>query len=640
MQYIAASSKDTAGPSILSSGQSATEQTGSGSEFARVMENSEIKNQDMARSKEESTAGVPADVSQRASNDDGQNATSEEQENHDDVGQEQHSQADKHSSSGDASSDENDDDSGYNEDMHEEWVSIIERLNGQSQAGVGEEVTVPENAGDPTLGPVVDVKAADSETKEQSETADITETDSVAMQGTQPFTGTLNHWKQQLRDKILNSGETFTAQQHKQLETELHAMSDEQVLALLNSDQKLKQMVSDILGQSSPTANDTALLFALAGAHNNGEEAGAAGDAETPEQSAEAETDPLLNALAGASDAAQSIELEPEAESDASSGKPANAEPTIVSTGKNDESGKAQKVSSTESDAQKIIEQLEGLAGNDEQKLVAVENLTRRLESGDMAQSPAVKSFVDSLKSAVAELKEQRKAGHEPAININNLVSDAMAQLPENTDVKGLESQLNSSMQQMVQVTQNYLSLEPASKDNLLNSFQSSLSNKESSVAQLEASKNQQQNQFNQQLDKAINMQKPEAAQDLANKVQVMLNQKNMVADIRLDPPDLGQMQIKIAMQGDSASVSMVVQSQAAREALEHNQPRLKELLEQQGIELGQSSVEQESQGNQSDGDGSNFASGKGQEAAEDIALEEEKTVVSVDEPGGIDYFA
>ena len=120
-----------------------------------------------------------------------------------------------------------------------------------------------------------------------------------------------------------------------------------------------------------------------------------------------------------------------------------------------------------------------------------------------------------------------------------------------------------------------------------------------------------------------------------------MMNQKNMVADIRLDPPDLGQMQIKITMQGDSASVSMVVQSQAAREALEHSEPRLKELLEQQGIELGQSSVQQESRGNKGEGDGSNFASGKGAEAADELGADaENEQVVTVAEPEGIDYFA
>ena len=148
------------------------------------------------------------------------------------------------------------------------------------------------------------------------------------------------------------------------------------------------------------------------------------------------------------------------------------------------------------------------------------------------------------------------------------------------------------------------------------------------------------QTQNNQILDKPINITKPEAATELANKVQVMVNQNRMIAEIRLDPPDLGQMQIKIAMQGDTATVNIVVQSQQARETLEHATPRLKELLEEQGIELGQSSVQQEGQDQQfangSDGEGSSGGS-------ESVQIEEETEVVSnvtINEPEGIDYFA
>ena len=76
-----------------------------------------------------------------------------------------------------------------------------------------------------------------------------------------------------------------------------------------------------------------------------------------------------------------------------------------------------------------------------------------------------------------------------------------------------------------------------------------------------------------------------------------MVNSRNISAEIRLDPPDLGGMNIKVNLSGDSASVSFVVQSQQAREALDQATPRLREMLEEQGIELGQSSVEQESRG-------------------------------------------
>jgi len=76
-----------------------------------------------------------------------------------------------------------------------------------------------------------------------------------------------------------------------------------------------------------------------------------------------------------------------------------------------------------------------------------------------------------------------------------------------------------------------------------------------------------------------------------------MINSRNISAEIRLDPPDLGGMNIKVNLSGDSASVSFIVQSQHARDALDQAVPRLREMLEEHGIELGQSSVHQESAG-------------------------------------------
>jgi flagellar hook-length control protein FliK len=97
--------------------------------------------------------------------------------------------------------------------------------------------------------------------------------------------------------------------------------------------------------------------------------------------------------------------------------------------------------------------------------------------------------------------------------------------------------------------------------------------------------------------DKGINMFKPEGQQQLTEKVRWMVNSRNISAEIRLDPPDLGGMNIKVNLSGDSASVSFVVQSQHARDALDQAVPRLREMLEENGIELGQSSVQQESPG-------------------------------------------
>ena len=72
------------------------------------------------------------------------------------------------------------------------------------------------------------------------------------------------------------------------------------------------------------------------------------------------------------------------------------------------------------------------------------------------------------------------------------------------------------------------------------------------------------------------------------------MNAKQLVAEIRLDPAELGSMQVKVSMTGESANISFVVQSQLARDAMENATPKLREMLADKGIELGQSSVKQD----------------------------------------------
>lgn len=85
-------------------------------------------------------------------------------------------------------------------------------------------------------------------------------------------------------------------------------------------------------------------------------------------------------------------------------------------------------------------------------------------------------------------------------------------------------------------------------------------------------------------------------AQQLAERVSLMIGQKWHEAELELEPLGLGKMQIQLSVgQDQQASVQFVVQQQHSREAVEQTLPRLKEMLAQQGIQLTQSSVQQQS---------------------------------------------
>lgn len=103
-----------------------------------------------------------------------------------------------------------------------------------------------------------------------------------------------------------------------------------------------------------------------------------------------------------------------------------------------------------------------------------------------------------------------------------------------------------------------------------------------------------------EQLKQSLNLLQQDAATHLRERVHLMVRQNIQVAEIRLDPAELGQMQIKVNMQQDQASVQFLVQQPQAKELLEQQLPRLRELLQQQGIQLAEGQVQQQQQHQQS----------------------------------------
>ncbi|WP_404417008.1 flagellar hook-length control protein FliK [Marinospirillum sp.] len=130
-------------------------------------------------------------------------------------------------------------------------------------------------------------------------------------------------------------------------------------------------------------------------------------------------------------------------------------------------------------------------------------------------------------------------------------------------------------------------------------------------------------------------------AEALANRISTMQSRGMQIAEMRLDPPDLGNLRVQIKMQGDQASVIFQSPNAQARDLLENALPRLKEMLEEQGLNLADASVSEESysqEGDQEQGDGS---SGQGLGLAEGGEAEEEETISYFEEPLGlVDYYA
>jgi len=150
-----------------------------------------------------------------------------------------------------------------------------------------------------------------------------------------------------------------------------------------------------------------------------------------------------------------------------------------------------------------------------------------------------------------------------------------------------------------------------------------------------------QKNTVIQQVE-TISIMRKDFTDAVKEKVMVMINQKIQQIDIQLDPPELGSMQVRINMQNEQAVVSFVVQNQQAKEALDQNMDRLKHMMADNGVDVGDANVRQESNqsamNNQNDQDSSGQRD-NGEDGSLEGAMNTEHAKVLKASSTGVDYY-
>lgn len=110
-------------------------------------------------------------------------------------------------------------------------------------------------------------------------------------------------------------------------------------------------------------------------------------------------------------------------------------------------------------------------------------------------------------------------------------------------------------------------------------------------------------------------------AEDVGNRVMWMVGRAESKAELVLTPPNMGKVEVSINLNGDQTTAQFVAATQAARDALEQAMPRLREILAQSGISLGQTSVntsaEQQAGGEERGRNGHRGSGASGIEAGE-----------------------
>ncbi len=134
----------------------------------------------------------------------------------------------------------------------------------------------------------------------------------------------------------------------------------------------------------------------------------------------------------------------------------------------------------------------------------------------------------------------------------------------------------------------------------------------------------------------------------VAQKIVWMVAGKEQSATLTLNPPDMGPMQVVLSVTNDHASVTFSSATPEVRQALEDAMPKLREMMSESGIALGNASVndgaaqrqqqaQEDAGGRPGRGDGRGVASGS---AAEAEAKQAERPKRGGELPGLVDTFA
>ncbi|MBQ4810434.1 flagellar hook-length control protein FliK [Pseudoalteromonas luteoviolacea] len=290
------------------------------------------------------------------------------------------------------------------------------------------------------------------------------------------------------------------------------------------------------------------------------------------------------------------------------------------------------------------------VTGETEQKdnalINGIKQSSDKLESVVKSEAPVKPEF--TYNSTKAPVKEQ-VAPEASKQSVADVVVNTEEQTELPSDFEG--EQQNSGNNQRQTASQNVENVFKAIRslgseqiqskeefEQVIQQVEQSRQNQQTAVQQTSA---QVKLQADPALAQALNLTRNDAAKMLQEKVNMMINLNNKEAEIRLDPAELGSMQIRIRSDAEQAQINFVVQNQQAKELLEESMPKLREMLEEQGIELGESNIQQQSEGNSNGDDGEQQGHGKLANEASEAQNNKEQSVTSRKQSdSAIDYYA
>ncbi len=199
-----------------------------------------------------------------------------------------------------------------------------------------------------------------------------------------------------------------------------------------------------------------------------------------------------------------------------------------------------------------------------------------------------------SVTTEQSQTAQQEQSSQQESSNAKNLVQEQLVQEKQNLDLEQGNEKVNAAIVDAARTTKT-LASEGATQ--AITQHQVTFEQEQAiqhSVAKANADVSVQSAKAAMNIhNETIAIYRKDFSDAVKEKVMVMINQKIKQLEIRLDPPELGSMHVKLNLQNEQAAVHFVVQNQQAKDALEQNLGRLKEMLADSGVDVGDANIEQ-----------------------------------------------
>lgn len=283
-------------------------------------------------------------------------------------------------------------------------------------------------------------------------------------------------------------------------------------------------------------------------------------------------------------------------------------------------------------------------------KAALAANVLNQVSAGETKETAKIEPATKVTNQAFAAMTAKQLVGEDKASttksdadimveNMKKAESGAESELAlmTNADKKPVNIQRNTVMPQHIADTQT-----ATINSAIANSAARSEESFESAINQLTRNTVQTQKSITALNTETIAIYRKDFAEQVKDKVMVMINQKIQQVDIQLDPPELGNVHVRVNLQNEQAAVQFVVQNQQAKDALEQNIAKLRDMMAENGVDVGDANIEQRQPGDQQGNETSADLAAQEGDSGEQGAAGQVTEVVNLVKASstGVDYYA